>query len=192
MEYVKGKSLQNYIFLRKDKKLEEKECIRIYKQILDGIVYLHENNVAHRDIKLENILLNEVLEVKLIDFGFSFCSLPTQKLKIFCGTPSYMSPEIVNKRPYLGPPSDMWSMGILFYVMLCGTFPFRGNTEAELYRCITKGLYSLPTDITIQAKQIISKLLNQTPERRPTAREVINVSYIFLYSYQKILIGIKT
>lgn len=192
MEYVKGKSLQNYIRLRKDKKLEEKECIRIYKQILDGIVYLHENNVAHRDIKLENILLNEVLEVKLIDFGFSFCSLPTQKLKIFCGTPSYMSPEIVNKRPYLGPPSDMWSMGILFYVMLCGTFPFRGNTEAELYRCITKGLYSLPTDITIQAKQIISKLLNQTPERRPTAREVINVSYIFLYSYQKILIGIKT
>lgn len=179
MEYVRGKSLLNYIRLKKDRKLEERDCIRIYRQLLQGIAYCHENNVSHRDIKMENVLLDEGLNVKIIDFGFSFCSSPNQRLKVFCGTPSYMAPEIVSKKPYLGAPADMWSMGVLLYVMLCGMFPFRGNTELDLYRCISKGLYSIPSDVSIRAKQIIGKLLNLTPERRPTAAEV-RILYLFV------------
>ena len=80
-----------------------------------------------RDIKLENILVDRKTgKLKLIDFGFCCCTAPDTKLKIFCGTPSYMSPEIVQKRDYLGPPTDIWATGILLYALLCGHFPFKG------------------------------------------------------------------
>lgn len=89
---------------------------------------MHNKNVIHRDIKLENLLINtDTKQIKIIDFGFSICALPDQKLKSFCGTPSYMAPEIVSKQEYLGPPVDVWCIGILLYVLMCGNFPFRGN-----------------------------------------------------------------
>lgn len=88
--------------------------------------YLHGLNICHRDLKLENILIDERNNVKLIDFGFSVCSSPDQKLKIFCGTPSYMAPEIVQKKDYSGFATDIWSLGILLYVMLTGNYPFKG------------------------------------------------------------------
>jgi MAP/microtubule affinity-regulating kinase len=71
--------------------------------------------------------------VKIIDFGFSVLCNPSQKLKIFCGTPSYMAPELTMKREYDGKAVDMWALGVLLYVMLTGTFPFRGQSESELY-----------------------------------------------------------
>ena len=90
---------------------------------------MHTNvNVVHRDIKLDNILLEEGTRmVKLIDFGFSvLVAAPNQRLKVFCGTPSYMAPEITKKSDYEGMPVDMWAVGVLLYVMLVGQFPFRG------------------------------------------------------------------
>lgn len=88
---------------------------------------LDVNFFIFRDIKLENILVDRKTgKLKLIDFGFCCCTAPDTKLKIFCGTPSYMSPEIVQKRDYLGPPTDIWATGILLYALLCGHFPFKG------------------------------------------------------------------
>jgi len=101
------------------------------------LIYLHSINVTHRDIKLENIILSEDLKyIKLIDFGFSICILPHKKLKIYCGTPSYMAPEIVWKREYYGPPTDIWAAGVLLYTMLEGIFPFRGSSDWDLYKKI--------------------------------------------------------
>jgi serine/threonine protein kinase len=82
---------------------------------------------VHRDIKLENIILNENHKTKIIDFGFSIIIPSDKKLSIFCGTPSYMAPEIVAKKDYFGPPVDIWSAGIVLYVMMVGHFPFKGN-----------------------------------------------------------------
>lgn len=101
--------------------------------------YLHTQNIAHRDIKLDNILIEENTNmIKVIDFGFSvICS--AQKLKIFCGTPSYMAPEIVQKREYEGKPVDMWALGVMLFAMLTGTFPFKGISEQDLYYKIQRG-----------------------------------------------------
>eukprot|EP00826_Nyctotherus_ovalis_P023616 TRINITY_DN1815_c0_g2_i19.p2 TRINITY_DN1815_c0_g2~~TRINITY_DN1815_c0_g2_i19.p2 ORF type:complete len:171 (-),score=38.47 TRINITY_DN1815_c0_g2_i19:17-529(-) len=117
-ELVHGKSLRDYVRSKANKRLTDKEGMRIFKQVLSGVEYCHKLNVTHRDIKMENILLDTNLNAKLIDFGFSICSAPTQQLKIFCGTPSYMAPEVVSRKEYLGPPSDMWSMGVLLYLSL--------------------------------------------------------------------------
>ncbi len=99
---------------------------------MEAVFYLHsEVSVVHRDIKLDNILIEEGTRmVKLIDFGFSvLTTTPNQRLKVFCGTPSYMAPEITRKMDYEGKPVDIWALGVLLYVMLTGTFPFRGVSE---------------------------------------------------------------
>jgi MAP/microtubule affinity-regulating kinase len=89
--------------------------------------------------------------IKLIDFGFCCCSPPDQPLKVFCGTPSYMSPEIVNKREYFGPPTDIWATGILTYAMLCGAFPFKGTCDKELYQKIMRAQIYYPDHVSKEA-----------------------------------------
>ena len=94
--------------------------------------------MAHRDIKLENILIEEkTKKLKLIDFGFCCCS--KERLKVFCGTPSYMSPEIVSKKEYYGNSADIWACGVLLYVLLQGCFPFKSSFEKDLFRKIQRG-----------------------------------------------------
>lgn len=172
MELVKGRSLHSYMRSKPGKKLSETECMKIFKQIMEGIAYCHKNNVIHRDIKMENLLLDEELNLKIIDFGFSICSASTQRLKVFCGTPSYMAPEIVNKREYCGPPADIWSLGILLFSMLAGYFPFKGISENDLYRSISKGRFTCPPHFSTAAKSIVLKMLNQDPQKRATAAQV--------------------
>ena len=119
--------------------MPELEAKFLWKQVVHAIYYCHEIRVTHRDIKLENILLDETKTIiKLIDFGFSTCIPHERKVKIFCGTPSYMAPEIVSKIEYSGPPADIWALGVLLYALLCGKFPFRGQNDKELYANICR------------------------------------------------------
>ncbi len=172
MEYVRGKSLYTYLHTKLGKRLDEAEAFMIFRQILEGIDHCHKNNVSHRDIKLENILMGPDGTVKIIDFGFSVCAASTQKLKIFCGTPSYMAPEIVNRKEYLGPPSDMWSLGILLYMMICGCAPFRGNCDRELFRNISRGQMSFPAHVSAGARAVITQMLRVDPAKRVASAEV--------------------
>ena len=140
MEYAQGESLHAHLKAQPQRRFPEDKAKRIIKQVLSTLAYLHERNVTHRDIKLENIIIDAKKgTIKLIDFGFCCCTSPDIKLKVFCGTPSYMCPEIVMKKEYIGPPTDIWAAGILFYAMLCGQFPFRGTSDKELYKKIAKG-----------------------------------------------------
>jgi serine/threonine protein kinase len=133
MELVQGVSLLSFMKAKPERKVEEKVCKKIFSQLIKGIEYLHKNNIYHRDIKMENLLIDDKLNLKIIDFGFSTCSSKSKMLNFFCGTPSYMPPEIILKKDYLGPNADIWSVGILLYTLLCGAFPFRGKIN---YNCL--------------------------------------------------------
>lgn len=107
LEYIPGSSLHEYIKRKVSHKLEEGEARRIFRQIMEGISYFHSKNVSHRDIKLENVLIDQHQRIKLIDFGFGVYVPETRRVKMFCGTPSYMAPEIVMKKEHLSPPCDI-------------------------------------------------------------------------------------
>jgi serine/threonine protein kinase len=181
MELVHGVSLLSYLKAQPGRKIDENVCKHVFSQIISGILYLHCQNIYHRDIKLENIIIDEKNNVKIIDFGFGTISQSTKLLNFFCGTPSYMPPEIVKKKDYIGSSADIWSIGILLYTLVCGSFPFRGKniykrlaiTEKELYSKISKGVYIVPETISNEVKSLIQKILIVNPINRIDAQTVI-------------------
>lgn len=130
MELCPGGDLLNYV--RKRRKLTEKYAKFVFKQIMQGIAYLHENKVAHRDIKLDNILLDGHGNIKIGDFGVSRRIEENEILFEQCGTPAYIAPEIVKDMGYKGFPVDIWSAGICLYAMLYGNVPFKANQIGDL------------------------------------------------------------
>ena len=142
------------------------------------LAYLHSKNVSHRDIKLENIIIDKKGLIKLIDFGFCCCTSPETKLKVFCGTPSYMCPEIVMKRDYYGPPTDIWATGILLYALLCGQFPFKGTSDKDLYKKIARGLYNPAEHLSNEARVFLNKMLVVEPSKRSSALSLLDEPWI--------------
>ena len=135
--------------------------------------------MTHRDIKLENILLDETKTVvKMIDFGFSTCIPHERKVKIFCGTPSYMAPEIVSKIEYSGPPADIWALGVLLFALLCGKFPFKGQNDKELYSHICTKELVCPDHVSPGAKKFLNKIFQKDPERRLSAKDILRDPWI--------------
>jgi serine/threonine protein kinase len=189
MELVQGVSLLSFLKARPQKKIVESDCKYIFSQIMKGIDYLHSKNIFHRDIKLENIIIDETNSLKIIDFGFGTCNPQSRLLNFFCGTPSYMPPEIIQKKDYIGPFADIWSLGILLYTLLSGSFPFRGIifiyinflqkniglSEKELYTKITKGNFCIPDDFSFDVKNLIKRILVINPANRINSS---NVSYL--------------
>ena len=182
-EYVKGISLRDYYNkeIRNQKGISEHKAKifkKIFKQIFDAMNYLHSNYIAHRDIKLENILLTRDYEIKLIDFGFGMLN-PENKLQhFFCGTPNYMPPEIIEKRGYIGQKADLWSLGILVYKIYCADFPFKGRNEKELYRCIKRCEYYINNYVPDKVKKVIRSLIEYDPDKRVSCREVLQSEWL--------------
>jgi serine/threonine protein kinase len=179
MEYVNGGSLHTYLKTKANRQMDEPEAKYLFKQVVSAIHYCHSRCITHRDIKLENILLNEKKnQVKLIDFGFSTCIPNDKKVKLFCGTPSYMAPEIVSKKEYTGPPADVWGLGVLYYALLCGKFPFKGQNDKELYKKICKNDLEFPDSVSSNARTFITRVLTKEPEHRPSAKDILQDPYM--------------
>lgn len=116
--------------------------------------------------------------IKIIDFGFAAFCQDGQKQKIFCGTPSYMAPELVRRAEYDGRQVDMWALGVLLFAMLAGSFPFRGQSEKELYAKIQRCSIQYPQRISREAKVVIASLLETEPRRRMKAAELLKQPWI--------------
>jgi MAP/microtubule affinity-regulating kinase len=156
-------------------KLQETECKQLFKQVVNAVNYCHFYNICHRDIKLENILLNEdKTKAKLIGFGFSTSGDINTKTHMFCGTPSYMAPEIVSRSQYAGRPADIWALGVLLFVMITGNFPFKGSSDKEVYGNVRSGVFIFPLDAPDTIKYLIRRMLNMDPDKRPSCEDILH------------------
>ena len=127
-EYFSSTNLDYYLKKLPEKKMLEIDAKNIFRQLIEAINYSHNNFIIHRDIKPENILINEKnKEIKVIDFGFSNLNENKKMLNFYCGTPSYMAPELILKKEHFGPPLDIWALGVLLYQILKGKCPFQGK-----------------------------------------------------------------
>jgi serine/threonine protein kinase len=182
MEYLGGGSLHHYLKRRTSRRLDEVRARRIFYQSCQGLKYLHDRCVVHRDIKLENLLLDENGIVKIIDFGFATIVPRGKKIRVFCGTPSYMAPEIVTKKEHAGPNTDVWAIGVVLYATLCGTFPFKAQNDRELYTRIAKGVFTFPDNqVGKEVQALVYRMLTTDWQRRPLIADVLQDDWVKKY-----------
>ena len=176
LEYINGINLLEIIKNEKNHFIKESRAKKIFLKVVQGINYCHQINIYHRDIKLENILVLKDDSIKIIDFGFGIICRADTYQKLFCGTKSYMPPEIVNKEKYIASYSDIWSLGVLFYAMLFGVFPFKGKDEEELFDKIKEAKISFPeyNPISDKIKELFGKIFVVNPSERIPLDEMIN------------------
>ena len=173
MEYISAGDLLSYI--RKRSKLTEPIAKYIFKQIILGIQFIHKNKIVHRDIKLDNILIDLNNKIKICDFGVSKKIINNNDLMYEqCGTPTYIAPEILRNKGYEGFGVDVWSSGVVLYAMLSGTVPFKGNDIKELNNGIMKGIYNSINDISNQANHLLKCILEVDPKKRISINDILS------------------
>ena len=163
MELCAGGDLLSYV--RRRRHLKESVAKFIFWQIIRGIQYCHNKNIIHRDIKLENILLDARGQVKICDFGVSRVVEPGDVIRDKTGTPAYIAPEIILDEGY-SYPVDIWSAGVVLYAMLEGAVPFRGEDLTELRKNILLAKYQMPEEISKEAKNLLRRILVIDPKKR--------------------------
>lgn len=170
MEYSPGKDMFNYIV--NNKKFREDEACHFFQQLIEGVDFCHKMKICHRDLKPENLLM-EGKTIKLIDFGLSNTWGKSGKLKTACGSPSYAAPEmILGEDSYYGSRVDVWSCGVVLYVMICGFLPFEDANQDKLYKKIIDGKFALPSFVSDTCKDLIRKIMNVDQEKRYTIAEI--------------------
>ena len=171
MEYISGGNLQN--FVKKRRKLCEKTAKILFRQIIQGIRYIHSRGIVHRDIKLENILLDLNNIIKICDFGVGKLIKPNTILKDQCGTPVYMAPEILRGNGYKGFPVDVWSAGVALYIMLSGTLPFNKDKDHDLEYSILNNNIKEIKDISDEGNNLLKNILEKDPNKRYTCNQIL-------------------
>ena len=147
-------------------RLPESEACRFLHQIVSGLSFIHSLNIAHRDVKPENLLLDDCKNIKIADFGLSNSFEPGKLLRTACGSPCYAAPEMVRGDPYFGPQIDVWSTGVVLYAMLCGVLPFEDANTAKLYKKITTCAIRFPLHVSPCAQELILAMLATDPVTR--------------------------
>lgn len=189
-EYVNGGQMLDYIISHG--KLKEKQARKFARQIASALDYCHRNSIVHRDLKIENILISKTGDIKIIDFGLSNLFSPQGHLKTFCGSLYFAAPELLQAKQYTGPEVDLWSFGIVLYVLVCGKVPFDDQSMPQLHAKIKKGYVEYPpwlsqgmykwfekcgytaNFIPKECKNLISRMLVTDPRQRASLAEIMN------------------
>ena len=189
MEYAEGGSLLDYV--RASKRLGEPESCRLFRQALAGIGYCHERGIVHRDIKLENLLLDRSRNLKIVDFGLSAILIPGKRLKVHCGSPSYAAPEIIARKVYDGPPVDIWSAGVVLFAMVAGYLPFHasGGNKNELCAKIMRGVYTAPEWLSEPLADLLRTMLMVEPARRATLQSLGQHEWVARHPAEAAFVG---
>ncbi|XP_033740955.1 hormonally up-regulated neu tumor-associated kinase homolog A-like [Pecten maximus] len=186
-ELCKGGDLMDYICQRK--KLEEREAKKFIRQIVSAIEYLHRLGILHRDLKVENLLLDESRDIKIIDFGLSNTikvssskdSVRAQEyLNTQCGSPAYAAPELLGRKKY-GPQVDVWSIGVNMYAMLTGNLPFTVDpfNIKTLYNKMLSGQTNpLPENVSKECRELLKRFLTPEPDKRITLEDTMRHSWV--------------
>ncbi|XP_058184428.1 CBL-interacting serine/threonine-protein kinase 14-like [Rhododendron vialii] len=174
LEFAKGGELWTKV---KGRRLSEDVSRKYFQQLISALGYCHSRGVFHRDLKGENLLLDENLNLKVTDFGLSAVTAQIQPdglLHTLCGTPAYLAPEILANKGYDGAKVDIWSCGIILYALNAGYFPFSDRNIIMLYRKIFKGEFRCPEWMSPELKRLLHRLLDSNPNTRITVDQIID------------------
>ncbi|KAK5120553.1 hypothetical protein LTR85_006209 [Meristemomyces frigidus] len=171
-EYVNGGQMLDYIISHG--RLKEKQARKFGRQIASALDYCHRNSIVHRDLKIENILISKNGDIKIIDFGLSNLFSPKSYLKTFCGSLYFAAPELLQAKQYTGPEVDVWSFGIVLYVLVCGKVPFDDQSMPQLHAKIKRGNVEYPPWLSPECRGLIARMLNTNPQERATMHEIMN------------------
>ena len=169
LEYAGG---ELFDYLVSHGKMTEEKARRFFQQIVCAVEYCHRHKIVHRDLKPENLLLDKDLNVKIADFGLSNIMTDGNFLKTSCGSPNYAAPEVISGKLYAGPEVDVWSCGVILYVLLVGRLPFDDDYIPNLFKKISSGNYSTPQWISQGAKHLLHKMLKVNPVQRITIQDI--------------------
>ncbi|KAJ3569820.1 hypothetical protein NP233_g4797 [Leucocoprinus birnbaumii] len=160
-------------YLVEKSRLSEDETRVLFGQLCLAVAYLHEAGIVHRDLKLENVLLDEHCRIKLGDFGFTREYDRNAFMETFCGTTGYASPEMLQRKKYQGPEVDVWSLGIILYCLLTGTLPFDDDDEAVMRAKIIQGAFEDPLWLSLEARDLIQKILQRDTSKRISIPQIL-------------------
>ncbi|CAA3024493.1 CBL-interacting serine/threonine-protein kinase 12-like [Olea europaea var. sylvestris] len=174
MEYVKGGELFNKVAKGR---LKEEVARKYFQQLISAVAFCHARGVYHRDLKPENILLDEDGNLKVSDFGLSAISEQIKQdglFHTFCGTPAYVAPEVLARKGYDAAKVDIWSCGVILFVLMAGHLPFHDQNIMAMYKKIYKGEFRCPRWFTPELIRFLTRLLDTNPETRLTIPEIMN------------------
>ncbi|XP_065425152.1 serine/threonine-protein kinase SIK3 isoform X8 [Chrysemys picta bellii] len=169
-EYASGGEIFDHLVAHG--RMAEKEARRKFKQIVAAVHFCHCCHIVHRDLKAENLLLDANLNIKIADFGFSNIFTPGQLLKTWCGSPPYAAPELFEGKEYDGPKVDIWSLGVVLYVLVCGALPFDGSTLQNLRARVLSGKFRIPFFMTTECEHLIRHMLVLDPSKRLSMEQI--------------------
>ncbi|KAI8643621.1 kinase-like domain-containing protein [Parasitella parasitica] len=173
MDYVNGGQLLHYIVKRQ--RLSDSRTRQFSRQIVSALDYLHRNSIVHRDLKIENIMIDKSgRHIKIIDFGLSNLFCPERQLTTYCGSLYFAAPELLKANPYSGPEVDVWSLGVVIYVMATGSVPFDDKTMPGLHDKIKRGQVTYPAHLSDDCKNLLSRIFNTDPSQRIIMTDIVH------------------
>ncbi|XP_073031286.1 CBL-interacting serine/threonine-protein kinase 6-like [Primulina eburnea] len=161
-------------------RLLEDPARHYFQQLISAVDFCHSRGVYHRDLKLENLLLDEDGNLKVTDFGLSALSDHLRQdglLHTTCGTPAYVAPDVIGKKGYDGAKADIWSCGVILYVLLAGYLPFQEDNIVAMYRKIYRGDFKCPPWFSPESRKLITKMLDPNPNTRISIAKILNSSW---------------